>query len=663
MSEALQIPGDLWRTLSRPVHHEPLPKGADAVWNAGLGLLRRLKWSQNSLLARAAKVLELEKEYLSLSDTTLQEKAAAMRGVFRFGRDTEDHLLHACAIIREGARRVFGYAHYQVQIAGALGIEAGCIVEMATGEGKTLTATVPAIINGWRGKGAHVLTANDYLATRDAEEMTPVYEFFGLRVGSVSQDSEPAQRKQAYLADITYLTNKESAADFLRDQIALGNNTGLCLQLIASRKGKSALGELVQRGLECAIVDEADSVLIDEAVTPLIISSDGENSEQKEAFSTAKDIASRFKEGRDYEVRHTRQDVKITREGHKRLESISAKLGGIWKGRRRSAEMIEQALVAKEFYHRNTRYIVDEGKVVIVDESTGRLMPERTWREGLHQAIEAKEGVEITDPKSTSARLSFQRFFRLYRRMGGMTGTGWEARGEFWQIYRLSQTRVPTNRPCLRKMLKTRIYSKKEQKWQAVMDEVREVHGTGRPVLVGTRSIHDSELISKLLEEQGLEHRVLNAVYHREEAAIVSQAGHRGKITVATNMAGRGTDIKLPAEVKEIGGLHVIATERHFTTRIDRQLYGRSSRQGDPGSARLIISLEDELPKRYAALLTKFCNRFRGGSKTDISAWWLNKIFDLAEWSASREARNSRKSVMESDNWVVESLGFTGTTL
>ena len=617
-------------------------------------------------LRRADRVLALEKDYRDLGSGRLREAAAEMRDRFRRGGATDEVLERAYALVREVARRQTGMSIFRVQVAGALALQAGCIAEMATGEGKTLSATLPATIEGWRGKGCHVVTHNDYLATRDADWMGKVYRFCGLRVAAVEQGMKPPDRREAYQADITYCTNKEVTADFLRDRLALGRLQGLPSALMAkiAEGAGSGTDRLVQRGLHFAIVDEADSILIDEAVTPLIISGEAPNLEQVEAFQQAAHLAAQLvPSGRDPEFRVNRRyrEVDLTDAGKDRLEELAGDLGGVWAGARRREELVTQALTAREFYLRDKQYIVDEEeKVVIVDEFTGRLMPDREWRDGLHQAVSAKEEVEVQPPKDTYARVSFQRFFRLYRKLAGMTGTAAEAWREFWQIYHAPVVTIPTNRPCIRKVLPDRVYATEEAKWKGIVEEIRRLHETGRPILVGTRSVGASERVSQLLTDLGLEHQVLNAVRHREEAQVTAAAGQPGKITVATNMAGRGTDIRLGAGVAKLGGLHVLATERHEAGRIDRQLFGRSARQGDPGSAQAVVSLEDELVRRHAPHLAASLRRRHGRTDREVSGRLSRHLFNSAQRRAERLSLAQRKGVLRADDWLDEYLGFAG---
>jgi len=648
--------------LEQRISGKPLPKGLDAVCDAGIGLAGRFVPRRQRFLRRAEKIVGLEKHFYEITDAKLRRAAGDLCEIFRCHRDSPLDLERAFALVREVAFRQIGERPFPVQVAGALALEDGCIAEMATGEGKTLTATMPVTVAGWRGQGCHVVTVNDYLAKRDAEWMGKIYRFCGLTVAYIEQQTPPAERREAYMADITYCTNKEVAADFLRDRLVLGRLRGLGSTLLAKivAGGKEVTDRLVQRGLHFAVVDEADSILVDEAVTPLIISGPAPNPEQIESFRQATDVADCLNADVDYRVNHRYREIELTDQGNSRLIKLTNSLGGFWKGTRRCLEMVNQALTAKELYLKDKHYVIDDGKIVIVDEFTGRLMPDRTWRDGLHQAIEAKESVEINSPKDTYARISFQRFFRMYRKLSGMTGTASEASAEFWQIYHLPVVTIPTNRPCIRENLPNIVLPTESAKWKRIVLEIRRIYERGRPILVGTRSIRASEHLSELLKAEKLDHQVLHAVYHRQEAQIVAEAGQHGKITVATNMAGRGTDIKLGRGVAELGGLHVIAAEPNDSGRIDRQLFGRGARQGDPGSAQGIFSLEDELISRYAKNTVAYLKKRYANAADDISSALVRSVFRLAQSRAERLALRQRKSVLRTDHWLDEQLGFTG---
>ena len=654
------VPSATWRMLAHGPCSARLPKGMDALWHKTSGLAANLAHAPKRLLRQAERILDLEKQYRHVSDRGLRDTALALQERFRLGRETPRDRSHAFALVREVADRKIGLRAYEVQVAGALAIEAGGVAEMATGEGKTLVATMPAVLAGWRGQGCHVVTVNEYLAQRDADWMGPVYRFFGLEAACIRHDMTPAHRRQAYNGPITYCTNKEAAADFLRDRIAIGRHRGLPSVLLEKLSGTtvSPVDRVVQRGLACAIVDEADSVFIDEAVTPLILSGENPNPGLVDAYTQASDLADELAEPEDYRT-HTRYgEVTLTGEGKQRLAEKAEPMGGLWGCTRRREELVVQALAARAFYTKGKQYVLDDGKVVIVDEFTGRLMPDRSWRSGLHQAVEAKEGLDVQMPKETIARISFQRFFRLYRKLSGMTGTAAEARGELWQIYRLPVVPVPTHHPTRRVMAPDRVFASAASKWEAVVDAASRMHRSGRPILIGTRSVRDSEHLSRRLTEAGLDHQVLNACRESEEAQIIAGAGKQGRITVATNMAGRGTDIRLGAGVAALGGLHVIATERHEAGRIDRQLFGRCARQGDPGSAQAFVSLEDELVRRHApgrGAAVKRCS-WAG----EISSVFTRRLIHAAQQSAQRAAVRHRRTVLRTDDWMDENLGFAG---
>ena len=646
----------------RAAGSDKLPEGIDAVWDQAAGLLKRHMTSTAKYMARAEQILLLRDTFKDWSDSKVKDECFRLRDIFRLGKDTLEDQNQGFAIIGEAAFRTLKMRPFQVQVAGALALSDGCIVEMATGEGKTLTATMPATIGGWRGKGCHVITVNDYLAQRDAETMTKLYSFCGASVSYIIQDMPPDERQQAYLTDITYCTNKEVSADFLRDRLALGRTRNLSQALLTKLAEGSGSGtdKLIQRGLNYAIIDEADSILIDEAATPLIISGEGPNPEQTKTFEQARDIAAQLEQGTHFKVNRKHKEVDLTKQGRQKLTELTTDLDGIWQGSRRSEEMLLQAITAKEFYLLNDQYVIQEDEVVIVDESTGRLMPDREWRNGLHQAVSAKEGVTIKPPKDTYARISFQRFFRLYKKLSGMTGTASEAKSEFWQIYHLPSVVIPTNRPCIRKMAVDQIFSTNDAKWTAIVDEVRQIHDQERPILIGTRSVHASEHISALLEAEGFEHQVLNAVFHKQEAEIVSGAGQRGRITVATNMAGRGTDIQLGRGVPELGGLHVISTDKNASGRVDRQLVGRCSRQGDPGSAISFVSLEDDLIIRQAPRLSAILRKRFAFTDKNISSAFTRKMVNKTQKRSAKMALEQRKSVLKTDTWLDEYLGFAG---
>jgi preprotein translocase subunit SecA len=552
-----------------------------------------------------------------------------------------------------------------MQILGAISIHHGYLAEMATGEGKSLTACLPAIIAAWSGKPCHIITANDYLAERDAEAFAPLYNYCALSTGWVGGDMTAAERKENYQKGVVYTTSKELLADFLRDRLALGNAHQSSRRQIRIKSNPHNLSydKMVMRGIDTAIVDEADSVLIDEAVTPLIISQAHENKPLSEACQAATRIARVLAPETDYRVDRRYREIILTESGIEKIAEMSTALADIFQGSARREELVLTALTAQVFYQRNKQYVVEKDKVVIVDEFTGRMMPQRTWRHGLHQSVEALEGLPLSDPSETLARLSFQRFFRFFRKLGGMSGTAREAANEFWHIYELPVLSVPTNKPCIRKVLPGRFYPDQKSKWQAIRDEVGACHETGQPVLIGTRSVAASETVAGLLREKNIPFQLLNAVKHREEAKIIASAGQADAVTIATNMAGRGADVKLGKGVAELGGLHVVVSERHESGRIDRQLYGRCARQGDPGSVRTYGSLEDELvlqygPKQILKLVSKTISRNRPESTRLVE-----HLISLVQQKAQRQAYRQRQTVMQTDDWLTDALSFARSEL
>lgn len=642
---------------------QPLPRGLDALVNRGIGWYRRRPSQRRSLAAQADAIDRLSHEYHALSDHDLAQRLLARREIFRRGGHRDDAVrMEALAAIRETAERKLGLRPFPVQLMGALALDGGFLVEMATGEGKTLTAGLAAVLAGWTGRPCHIITVNDYLVERDANWLTPLYHACGVRVGFVTGSMPPEQRRHAYDCDVTYATSKEVLADFLRDRLRLGKLPHPTRRLIRrlGQPDHSRTGELVMRGLHSAIVDEADSVLIDEAVTPLIISSSHPNDSLREACTIAQAIVADWQRNAEYRVNLRYHEVELTPRGLQRLDHDCEPLPGLWRGPERRRELITQALVAREFYLPDKQYIVQDGKILIVDEFTGRPMPQRTWSQGLHQAIEAKAGVAITDPTETIARLSFQRFFRCYHRLSGMTGTAREATTEFWHVYRLPVVGIPTNRPCIRQHWPQRLFLTENEKWNAVVTEIAWLHATGRPLLIGTRSVRASEQLAQRLTAQQLPFQLLNATRLAEEAAIVACAGEPGRITIATNMAGRGTDIKLGHGVAAVGGLHVLATERHESGRVDRQLFGRSARQGDPGSAQAFVSLQDELVVRHLPRPLRL--GLEGLARRDApgAARIAAQAFHLAQTRAQALAFRQRQAVLRADTWLDESLAFAG---
>ena len=550
-------------------------------------LVRKIFGSKNDRFLKklrplVAKINALEPEMQALADEELPQRLAVYREQVQNGeKDLDAVLPEVFALVREASTRVLGMRHYDVQLLGAMALHNGKIAEMKTGEGKTLVATLAVILNSLEGKGVHVVTVSAYLAKRDAEWMGRLYNFLGLSVGVIVAGLSDEQRKEAYGADITYGTNNEFGFDYLRDNM------------------KFYAEQLVQRGHHYAIVDEVDSILIDEARTPLIIS--GASDESTDLYQKVDEVVRTLEKEKHYTVDEKGKTASLTDEG---VLYVEEQLGieNLYDTANITAQHhVLQSLKAHTVFRRDVDYIVKDDQVVIVDEFTGRLMAGRRFSDGLHQALEAKEHVTVAAENQTLASITFQNYFRMYDKLSGMTGTADTEAVEFAQIYGLEVSTIPPNRPMVRKDMPDLIYRTRREKMQAIIQAIKELHATGQPVLVGTISIETSELISQLLKREGVPHSVLNAKHHAQEAEIVAQAGQAGKVTIATNMAGRGTDIKLGEGVVELGGLHILGTERHESRRIDNQLRGRSGRQGDPGSSRFYLSLEDDLMRLFGS--------------------------------------------------------------
>lgn len=643
-----------------------LHRGLDAMVHGWVGEAKRRTSSTRDLRAEAEELYQRAEKLADDDEAKLQTRLRESQTILRRGENLDDEDARTALVaVAEAARRTLGLRPHPVQLMGALAVWRGRLLEMATGEGKTLTIALAAALGGWTGRPCHVVTANDYLASRDAEWLRPFYCYCRLTAGSVVGGMEPQERRLNYQRDITYTTSKEVVADFLRDRLQLGPLVDSTRRLLRTmlQASASASDGLVLRGLHTAIVDEADSALIDEAVTPLIISRQQDNEPLRRACEIAHELSAALVAGGDYHADPRRQEIRLKPVGLAKLAARASELPGMWRGADRRAELVTQALRAREFFHLGKQYVIEEEKIVIVDEFTGRLMHQRTWREGLHQAVEAKEGVPVTTPSETLARLSFQRFFRFYRKLSGLSGTVWEAAPEVWQIYRLPVVRIPTHRPCRRVELPDRVFATAEEKWRAIAAEIEQRHAHGQPVLVGTRSVAASERLAVRLAERGVPFNLLNATRHREEAEIIEQAGVLGRITIATNMAGRGTDIKLGPGVAELGGLHVLLTERHESRRIDRQLMGRAARQGDPGSAQAFVSLEDELPMRHAPGWLREQARLALAAGLPGAKAVSVAVIESAQRHSERAAFQQRRQVLQTDTWVEDSLSFAGASV
>ena len=571
-----------------------------------------------------------EPEIEELSDEQLRDKSGEFKQRVTDGESLDDILPEAFASVREAARRTIGQRHFDVQVMGAIALHQGKIAEMKTGEGKTLTSTMPAFLNGLGGEGVHVVTVNDYLAKRDSEWMGPIYRALGAHVGLIQSDMSPQQRRPAYAADITYGTNNEFGFDYLRDNMAMRAD------------------DMVQRGHFYAIVDEVDSILIDEARTPLIIS--GMVADSAKWYQTFARLVPRLKRDDDYEVDEAKKTVAVTESGVAKVESALG-LDNLYEHVHTPlVHHLQNALRAKEHYKRDVEYIVQNGEVKIVDEFTGRVLEGRRYSEGLHQAIEAKEGVRIQEEHLTLATITLQNYFRLYDKLGGMTGTAKTEEKEFVEIYNLSVVEIPTNVPVVRADRNDLIFKTKEAKFQAVVQDLKERNEKGQPVLVGTIAVETSEYLSELLLRAGVPHNVLNAKEHEREAEIIMNAGELGAVTIATNMAGRGVDIKLAEGVRELGGLYVVGTERHEARRIDNQLRGRSGRQGDPGETRFYLSGQDDLVRLFAGdRIYNIMNRFKLPDDQPMEAKILSNQIEGAQKKVEEQNFVMRKNVLKYD--------------
>ncbi len=562
----------------------------------GLNRWRLMRW-KGLLPAIAA----LEPELQALSDAQLRKRSLSVRYRAKSGVPLTRLLVEAYALVREAGRRTINMRHFDVQILGGIAMFHHSIVEMQTGEGKTLAATLPMYLHALAGRGCHLATVNDYLARRDAEWMRPIYECLGLTVGVIETKMPQSQRRKEYACDVTYGTAKEFGFDFLRDRLLLRRIAegqgdllgGMLAQTAAAQNNEKP----VQGEPHFALVDEADSILIDEARTPLIISA-LPSEEERLAIASYKWSASvipEFVDEEDYDYDHEKKTVELTREGRQKVRTLSKPPEMDTVGMVEIYQYVERAILVDREYHLDRQYVVRDGEIVIVDEFTGRLAEGRKWRAGIHQAAEAKQGVEVTVETGQAARVTVQDFFLRYEHLAGMTGTAMGSARELRRIYRCHVLPIPTNRPAIRRRLPTRVFGSEGAKWEAIVDEVRELHALGRPILIGTRSIDRSEQLSERLNAAGIEHHVLNANHIEAEAEIVARAGLPGRVTVSTNMAGRGTDIKLGDGIADLGGLQVICTEMHDASRIDRQLIGRCGRQGDPGTYRQYLALDDDL--------------------------------------------------------------------
>jgi preprotein translocase subunit SecA len=639
--------------------HDRLARALDAA--ALAPLRRRLRSFADDAGRVAVRSEALAAEMARLPDAQLRKRGLALRPRLRAEGFTLDLTAEAFAVVREAASRTIGQRHYETQLRGGYELLRGRLLEMATGEGKTLCATLPACTVALSGYPVHVITVNDYLAERDAAKMGPLYGFFGFGVGVIKQGMQRAARREAYAQAITYATNKELAFDYLRDRVALRGQGTRLHQSLRRLTGASNTEEgAVLRGLYFAIVDEADSVFVDEARTPLILSATGQDPEELEHGRHALAFAGSLKEGEDYSRDDFEHVIQLTDAGRGKLDAYAEGLSGPWTSVRGRDELVRQALTALHQFRRDQHYVVLDGKVQIVDESTGRVMPDRSWERGLHQLIELKEGVDPTPRRDTLARLTYQRLFRRYVHLSGMTGTAAEAAREMKAVYGLDTAKVPLHRPSRRIDLGCSVCATLDEKWERVADVAEDLaRRQRRPVLIGTRSVEASEQVSAVLHRHELPHALLNAKQDKDEADVVAQAGQPGRITVATNMAGRGTDIELGPGVAQRGGLHVILTEYHDSRRVDRQLIGRCARQGDPGSCEAIVSVEDDIfqvcaPRATASLQAAL----RTGVRVPDAAFAA--LRRRAQHAAESRQYDIRMGNLKQDRKLHRLLAFTG---
>jgi preprotein translocase subunit SecA len=596
------------------------------------------------------KIAALEPELQELGDYELRKRSLSLRYRARSGEPLARLLPEAYALVREAGRRTINMRHFDVQILGGIAMFHRSIVEMQTGEGKTLTATLPMYLYALAGKGCNLATVNDYLAQRDADWMNPIYKALGLSVGVIQTQMPQPQRRKAYACDVTYGTAKEFGFDFLRDRLLLRRiregQSDLLGGMLGINRGEGS-EKPVQREAFFAVVDEADSILIDEARTPLIISALPTEEERLavESYKWSAGIVDEFVEDEDYEYDHEKKSVELTREGRQKARTLPKPEAMDTVGMFHIYQYVERAIKVERDFHLDRQYVVRDGEVVIVDEFTGRMSEGRKWRDGIHQAVEAKQGVEVTVETGQAARVTVQDFFLRFENLAGMTGTARASARELRKIYKCHVILVPTNRPLIRARLPNVVFGNADAKWEAIVEEVCRLHAEGRPLLIGTRSIDKSEHLSRLLAEKGIEHQILNAHHLAEEADIVARAGLPGKVTVSTNMAGRGTDIRLGSGVAEKGGLHVICTEMHDSARIDWQLRGRCGRQGDPGSHRHYLALDDEL--LFSGLGPKKSRKCEDLGKENNAAFdEMFRLFRRAQKKVERQHFRQRKALM-----------------
>nr|Q3AQA7.1 RecName: Full=Protein translocase subunit SecA 2 [Chlorobium chlorochromatii CaD3] len=657
------IPSQEYR---KSVVHQPenVPSGFRGATHWLAGKVHRRQSKQQALLEQAHTIHTAAEAHRTLSLVDLQAQLLSFRDHFRRrARGYEQHISAAMALIVEASHRQLGLRPFPVQIMGALALLEGSLIEMQTGEGKTLVAALAAVFLGWSGRSCHVITVNDYLASRDYARLEPLYTFCGVTASCVIGELKRPERQRSYQAAVVYVTSKELVADFLKDRLLLHGVSDPSRHFLHSSNTLREGDEVpVLNGLWAAIVDEADSVLVDDAATPLIISRPVKNEPLMEACREAVRLAAKLQPTLHYTVEERYKQIALTSEGNATIEQMLPTLPPFWHSATRRNELLLLVLNAREFFRKGKDYVVSDGKVVIIDEFTGRLMPDRKWQKGTQQIVELLEGVEPTDPVEVAARISFQRFFRFYKLLCGMSGTVKGVTAELWHIYSLPYVAIPTNKPSRRTTQAPEYFLEKGAKYAALIATLEALHRQGVPILVGTRSVRESEFLADLLRQKMLNFQLLNAIYHKEEAAIIARAGERGNITIATNMAGRGTDILLEQGVAALGGLHVLLAEPNEAERIDRQFYGRCARQGDPGTSYSYIALDDRLLQRF------FPERFLNSVMAEVllrrlpgSHALMQLLVYLAQQMAQRMAYQQRLSLLRRDEQLDQLMSFAGS--
>jgi preprotein translocase subunit SecA len=634
-------------------------KGLDRVAHLAMGKIYKQTILLKKLYQKAKMIHTNAKEYVHLSEDELDKKILNHQKKIRLNRYSDEDIYEAISCICEVCYRTLGMRPYYEQIMGVLGQYYNFAIQMLPGEGKTVTACMSGVVFGWSGKPCHIVTSNDYLAQRDAKIVQKLYNRCNLSVGYIVGSMKEDERIENYKKNIVYSTSKELLADFLRDQIvdkSLNDyDNALLDKLLENRQNKNPK-KRVMRGLYTAIVDEADSVLVDEAITPLVISQESENKVLKDAILLANSIVDRFQNGIHYTSSQRHKEITFTNEGETLIDELSSEFPSIWQTYERKKFLIVQVLLAREFYHKGKQYIIDEeNKIVLVDEKTGRLMIGKNWNAGLHQAVEAKENLELSNPTQTDIKMSFQRFFRLYKNLSGMSGTLQNIEAELWSIYELAVIYIPKRVDNTYTLHPLQIYKTLQQKQDSIIDTIIDIHKTKRPILVGTTSINESEYLANILQSLELKAVVLNAKQYKIEDEIVSKAGEMGSITIATNIAGRGTDIKISDEIESLGGLYVIATQLSESKRVDLQLFGRTSRQGQKGDVKVFLSLEDELmQKNFSRWFLKIVSKYFSYTKS-----FCILLYKYGQRKLEKKVSKRRVKVLEEDFEFDEKISFS----